>query len=155
MSNAICGNDRGQRPRISLRSSGLRAVAINCKAATSSLVDPPPDTSLAALTMCHPPHKRGRDKEERASLASTPQKGGGIRKIELQRTGSFLSLPREAVGSRRAKLALGWLAEGQSGGGWFNAFRTLSMTPARLSSISEFQKRRTLKPCERRNASRT
>src|SRR4051794_15734027 len=65
--------------------------------------------------------------------------------VETSEARSFSSLP--LVGSRRAKLALphpsplwgGWLAAGQSGGGPFSVLTTLSTTPARLSSISEFQ----------------
>jgi hypothetical protein len=49
----------------------------------------------------------------------------------------------------------GWPAAGRSGGGSLSAFRMLSMTPVRLASISEFQNRRTLKPCDCKNASRS
>ena len=69
---------------------------------------PPPVTSFAALTMCHPPHKWGRDKKE--SFAR-----------ELR----CLFIP-PLSGARRAKLALG--VARSAGWGW-QRIGALAKTP--------------------------
>jgi hypothetical protein len=61
----------GGWPKASRVGSAASALANSSHSRSS----PPPVTSFAALTMCHPPHKRGRDKTERASLVSTPRSG--------------------------------------------------------------------------------
>ena len=60
---------------------------------------PPPDTSLVALTMCHPPHKRGRDKKEWAALRAMQRCGWSVRirhcEERMRRSNpAFLGVPR-------------------------------------------------------------
>jgi len=71
---------------------------------------------------------------------------------------SASSLPRERSeqrGPRRAELALEVDRRQPVGVGVFKASNILSITPLKFRSTSEFQKRNTLNPRERRNASRS